>query len=110
MKNVIANPNAILGLRNTKFVVDKCLTKSLYGSEIVKERHRHRYEVNIDYVPKIEAAGFKFVVQDEKGERMEIGEMLDHPFFVGVQYHPELISRPLKPSPLFLGFIKASIV
>ena len=99
-----------LGLRPTKFVEAKSIVRELYGGkDIIQERHRHRYEVNTDYVGRLKAKGFRFVGHDEKGERMEIAELDDHPFFVAVQYHPELISRPLRPSPLFVGFVKASI-
>nr|CAG8515774.1 7089_t:CDS:10 [Entrophospora candida] len=75
---------------------------------IVQERHRHRYEVNPKYVKNFESWGLKFVGRDETGQRMEIMEYQNHPFFVGTQYHPEYLSRPLKPSPAFLGFVSAS--
>jgi CTP synthase len=96
-----------LGVRNTVFSQD-CVTKKLYGSDIISERHRHRYEVNIDYRSKLASKGLKFVGTDENKERMEVMELDDHPYFVGVQYHPEYKSRPLSPSPVFLGFILAA--
>lgn len=97
-----------LGLRRTQFVKE-CLTKELYGNvDFVDERHRHRYEVNPKYVADIEQAGMVFVGQDETHTRMEVLELKGHPYFVGVQYHPEFLSKPLKPSPPFLGFILAS--
>jgi len=74
----------------------------------VYERHRHRYEVNPSYVEILEAKGLHFIGRDETGKRMEIMELEDHPFYVATQYHPEYLSRPLKPSPPFLGFVKAS--
>eukprot|EP00126_Sphaerothecum_destruens_P003430 Sdes_comp17177_c0_seq1m6348 len=96
-----------LGKRRTFFQRD-CLTKSLYGnSDYIDERHRHRYEVNPEYVSEFEAKGLHFVGQDESCKRMEIAELAEHPFYVGVQYHPEYLTRPLKPSPIFLGFILA---
>lgn len=73
------------------------------------ERHRHRYEVNPEVVADIESTGLQIVGRDDSGQRMEIAERPDHPFFVGTQYHPEFNSRPLNPSPLFVGLIEASI-
>ena len=75
---------------------------------MIDERHRHRYEVNPDYVARLEAAGCKFVGKDETGRRMEIMELDDHPFFVAAQFHPEYKSRPGRPSPLFTGLILAA--
>ena len=74
----------------------------------IHERHRHRYEVNPDYVDQFEAAGLHFVGRDDSGQRMEILELKDHPFYVCVQYHPEYLSRVLKPSAPFLGLVAAS--
>ena len=78
------------------------LSCCLQADKYIDERHRHRYEVNPAYVQQFEAAGLKFVGRDETGERMEIIELVDHPFFVAAQFHPEFKSRPFKPSPLFL--------
>lgn len=75
---------------------------------IINERHRHRYEVNPAYVERLESAGLNFVGRDESGKRMEILELKDHPWFVGVQFHPEYLSRVLNPSKPFLGLIAAS--
>lgn len=78
----------------------------LYGNvDSVDERHRHRYEVNPIYIDQFEKAGMKFVGRSDDNERMEILELEDHPYFVAVQYHPEYISRPLKPSAPYLGLI-----
>merc|ERR1712037_977211 len=86
------------------------ILRQLYGNaDTVEERHRHRYEVNPKYVPEFEAAGLKFVGQDVAGERMEIVELAGHPFYCAVQYHPEYISRPLAPSPPYLGLVLASV-
>ncbi|XP_077977884.1 CTP synthase 1-like [Glandiceps talaboti] len=99
-----------LGKRRTIFKVEQSVIKRLYGNnEFVEERHRHRYEVNPKKVSSFEEKGMKFVGHDVEGERMEIMELDDHPYFVGVQYHPEYISRPMKPSPPYLGLILASI-
>ena len=75
---------------------------------IILERHRHRYEVNPDYIERLTAQGLSFVAKDDRGERMEIVELKDHPWFVGVQFHPEYLSRVLEPSKPYLGFVAAS--
>lgn len=84
--------------------------RALYGLEngSVNERHRHRYEVNPDYVGQLHDAGLTFIGKDETGVRMEVVELKDHPWFVGVQFHPEYLSRVLHPSKPYLGFIAAS--
>jgi len=86
------------------------LAYQAYKSEIVSERHRHRYEINPDYIKEIEEKGMIFSGQSPDGRLMEIVELPKevHPFFVGTQFHPEFTSRPLKAQPLFLSFIKAS--
>ena len=76
---------------------------------IINERHRHRWEVNPAYVEMLEDAGMNFVGRDDSGKRMEILELKDHPFFVGVQFHPEYLSRVLRPSKPFLGLVAASV-
>lgn len=75
---------------------------------VINERHRHRWEVNPAYVETLESAGMNFIGRDDSGKRMEILELKDHPFFVGVQFHPEYLSRVLRPSKPFLGFVAAS--
>ncbi|KAG4104203.1 CTP synthase [Neocallimastix lanati (nom. inval.)] len=99
-----------LGSRVTNFVKDyDSIAKKLYGGrESISERHRHRYEVNPKYVPELEKHGLRFVGRDETGERMEILELEGHPYFVASQFHPEYKTRPLNPSPLFLGLILAA--
>jgi len=99
-----------LGKRMTMFHGEST-SKQLYGNvSFVDERHRHRYEVNPQYVEQIEAAGLRFVGRDDTGTRMEVLELppLVHPYFVATQYHPEYISRPLKPSPPYLGLVLAA--
>jgi len=101
-----------LGLRPTVFSASSeewSNVRGLYGGAgKIWERHRHRYEVNPDYIDRLERSGLEFVGKDEKGERMQLLELRDHPFFVGLQAHPEFCSRPLNPSPPFLGFIAAA--
>ncbi|CAO2818751.1 unnamed protein product [Amaranthus hypochondriacus] len=98
-----------LGSRRTLFQTPHCVTSKLYhNSSFVDERHRHRYEVNPNLVAKLEEGGLKFVGRDERGERMEILELPDHPYYVGVQFHPEFKSRPGRPSAPFLGLILAA--
>ncbi|KXT14157.1 hypothetical protein AC579_9246 [Pseudocercospora musae] len=84
--------------------------RSLYGMnfDYINERHRHRYEVNPEYISQLEQAGLTFIGKDETGVRMEVFEFKDHPWFVGVQFHPEYLSRVLEPSKPYLGFIAAS--
>lgn len=100
-----------LGRRPTHFQPNSDWSKlrALYGGhEVIDERHRHRYEVNPQFVAQIQEAGLPFIGKDDKGERMEIIELQDHPWFVGVQYHPEYLSRVLDPSRPYLGFLAAS--
>jgi CTP synthase len=79
-----------------------------YGSTTIQERHRHRYEVNIRYRQAIEGAGLRMTGMSPDGLLPEIVERPDHPWFIGVQYHPELKSRPFAPHPLFASFIAAA--
>ncbi|KAI0297568.1 P-loop containing nucleoside triphosphate hydrolase protein [Multifurca ochricompacta] len=100
-----------LGLRPTVFQKDcewSRMRKLYGGADVVWERHRHRYEVNPAYVERLETSGMAFIGRDEKGERMQIMELPNHPFFAGLQAHPEFCTRPLNPSPPFLGFIAAA--
>ena len=82
----------------------------IYGSTAISERHRHRYEVNIGYCDQMEATGLKLSGRSPDGILPEIVEREDHPWFVGVQFHPELKSRPFAPHPLFASFIGAAKV
>jgi len=81
---------------------------SVPSEEHILERHRHRYEVNPDYIGVLEKQGLTFVGKDTTGVRMEIIELKDHPWFVGVQFHPEYKSRVLSPSKPYLGLVAAS--
>lgn len=104
--------NMRLGARWVEFTnPEQSLAASLYGGQSrIMERHRHRYEFNIAYKERMESKGLVFSGQDETKERMDIIEMAtkDHPFFMGVQYHPEYKSRPGAPSPAFFGFVAAA--
>ncbi len=81
----------------------------IYGDTTISERHRHRYEVNTKYRDKLESAGLIFSGMSPDGLLPEIVERRDHPWFIGVQYHPELKSRPFEPHPLFASFIAAAV-
>ena len=81
---------------------------AIYGQEIISERHRHRYEFNNDYLKMLEDAGLKATGFNPKTGLVEIVEIEDHPWFVGVQYHPEYKSTVLNPHPLFMAFVKAA--
>ncbi|UCG69373.1 MAG: CTP synthase (glutamine hydrolyzing) [Thermoplasmata archaeon] len=79
----------------------------LYSSTQISERHRHRYEINPNYIKQIQDNGLKYTGRSPDKIRMEIAELEDHPYFVASQFHPELKSRPMKPAPLYLGLLKA---
>ncbi|HLY45774.1 MAG TPA: gamma-glutamyl-gamma-aminobutyrate hydrolase family protein, partial [Stellaceae bacterium] len=81
----------------------------IYGADSVSERHRHRYEVNIAYRDTLEAAGLHFSGMSPDGLLPEIVEFQEHPWFIGVQFHPELKSKPFEPHPLFTSFVKAAV-
>lgn len=101
-----------LGLRATNWQPETewSRLRALYGTNTtsIMERHRHRYEVNPSYIPELEQNGLTFIGKDDSGQRMEIIELKDHPWFVGVQFHPEYLSRVLEPSKPYLGFVAAS--
>ena len=81
----------------------------IYGDTQISERHRHRYEVNVDYKAKLEECGLVFAGMSPDGVLPETVEYPDHPWFIGVQYHPELKSRPFEPHPLFASFVGAAV-
>jgi CTP synthase len=81
----------------------------IYGTTAIEERHRHRYEVDIRYRDKLEACGLTFSGMSPDGKLPEIVEVKDHPWFIGVQFHPELKSKPFAPHPLFADFVRAAI-
>jgi len=100
-----------LGMRKTVFNDKNCITAKLYHLQdqeevtIIEERHRHRYEVNLECVAQLQKAGLKFVGSDPEKVRMGVLELANHDFFVGTQAHPEFKSRPRYPSPLFVGLL-----
>jgi len=83
--------------------------REIYGVDSTSERHRHRYEVNINYKQRLEGAGVRFSGLSPDGELPEIIEIPEHPWFIGVQFHPELKSKPFDPHPLFASFIGAAV-
>ncbi|KZD09817.1 CTP synthase [Oceanibaculum pacificum] len=83
--------------------------REIYGNALISERHRHRYEVNINYKDRLERVGLRFSGMSPDGELPEVVEIPTHPWFVGVQFHPELKSKPFEPHPLFTSFIKAAV-
>jgi len=85
------------------------LAENVYGASVISERHRHRYEVNMSYREQFETAGMMFSGLSPDGSLPEIAELKDHPWFIGVQFHPELKSRPFAPHPLFASFVKAAM-
>ncbi|MEQ9348833.1 MAG: CTP synthase [Thalassospira sp.] len=89
-------------------LVDGTRARDIYGTETVLERHRHRYEVNVNFMAQLEEKGLKFSGLSPDGRLPEIVEYPNHPWFIGVQFHPELRSRPLDPHPLFVSYIKAA--
>jgi CTP synthase len=88
------------------------IAEKAYNKSTISERHRHRYEVNPEYISQIESAGLVFSGRSPDGVLMEIAELpkSEHPFMLGTQFHPELRARPLAPHPLFTAFIKAALV
>ena len=90
---------------------DGTIARNSYNQKEISERHRHRYEVNPEFIEKIEARGLVFSGKSPDGKLMEIAELPKsmHPFFLGTQFHPEFKARPLHPPPLFSAFIDACL-
>ena len=85
------------------------LLEKCYGAQHISERHRHRYEFNNEYRDALTAAGLVLSGLSPDGRLVEVVERHDHPFYIGVQYHPEFKSRPNRPHPLFRGFVAAAL-
>ena len=98
-----------LGAYDAKLTGNSHVSAIYGGATEISERHRHRYEVNIAYREKLENDGLVFSGMSPDGLLPEIVERPDHPWFVGVQFHPELKSRPFDPHPLFAGFVAAAL-
>jgi CTP synthase len=81
----------------------------LYGKQVIRERHRHRYELNQKYLKDLEGNGLRFSAFSDDSRRAEILEIDDHPFFMATQYHPEYVSRPENPEPAYIGFVRACV-
>jgi len=97
-----------LGAQDVK-VTKGSMAFELYSKTRISERHRHRYEVNPEYISKLMDKGVRFTGKSPDLKRMEILELQDHPFFIASQFHPEFKSRPIKPAPLYFGFVKAAL-
>jgi CTP synthase len=103
---------ASMRLGEYKAILKKGSIASLsYGKEEITERHRHRYEVNPNFIKVLEDKGLVFSGKSPGGDLMEIAELPKekHPFFLGTQFHPEFLAHPISPHPLFTNFIKASV-
>ena len=81
----------------------------IYGTTKIRERHRHRFELNQDYMRRFEDAGMQYVAFSDGGRRAEILELDGHPFYMGTQFHPEYVSRPERPEPIYVAFIAAAV-
>jgi CTP synthase len=86
------------------------LARSIYGQDVIRERHRHRYEVNDDWLPVLQQAGLKISSYTQQGHLVEMIELEDHPWFVAGQFHPEFTSTPRDGHPLFAAFVHAAKV
>jgi CTP synthase len=90
-------------------LADGSLAREMYGADVIAERHRHRYEVNEHYVPRLEEAGLRIAGRSVPDGLVEMIELPDHPWFVASQFHPEFTSTPREGHPLFLGFVRAAL-
>jgi CTP synthase len=90
-------------------VVAGTLAHRLYGTDSISERHRHRFEFNNDYRERLQKAGMLVSGLNPERDLVEMIELPEHPFFIGVQFHPEFQSRPLHPQPIFKGFVAAAL-
>ncbi len=107
----IKNMGGTMRLGHQRVLIKKgTLAENIYGATEIMERHRHRYEVNPDFIERIEKGGLVFSGKDEVGIRMEICELPDHPYFIASQFHPEFKSRPMRPAPMFHYLVKNALV
>ena len=98
-----------LGAYDAKLSANSHVSRVYGGAHEISERHRHRYEVNSAYIDPLEKSGLVFSGMSPDGLLPEIVERPDHPWFIGVQFHPELKSKPFDPHPLFAGFVAAAL-
>jgi CTP synthase len=106
----ITKKGATMRLGAQPVVIEKgSLTESLYGAAQISERHRHRYEVNPEYIERLSEKGLSYTGKSPDGRRMEVLELPGHPFFIASQFHPEFKSRPQRPAPLHHGLVKAAL-
>ena len=98
-----------LGAFNT-ILKEGSLISQIYSQTLIRERHRHRYEVNVKMIDRLERSGLVISGVSTEDHLPEVIEWPDHPWFIGVQYHPELTSRPFAPHPLFTDFIRAALI
>jgi len=106
----ITKKGATMRLGAQPVVIEKgSLAEALYGATQISERHRHRYEVNPEYIDRLSEKGLRYTGRSPDGRRMEILELPGHPFFIASQFHPEFKSRPQRPTPLHHGLVKAAL-
>ena len=106
----VTQKGATMRLGAQKAIIkDGTMARELYGTKEAVERHRHRYEVNPDYIERLEDAGIRFSGISEDGIKMEIGELTGSRYHIGSQFHPEFLSRPHRSAPLFMGLIRAAV-
>jgi CTP synthase len=109
-QNGVVNKGATMRLGSSPVVLQQnTIAHKLYNSDIIFERHRHRYEVNLDYLPLLVQNGIVFSGRTQDGRRMETLELPERFFFFATQFHPEFKSRPGRPDPAFYGFVKAAL-
>ncbi len=109
-QNEVEDMGGTMRLGDYPVIIDKnSLVYKIYKNDKIIERHRHRYEINPDYISKIESKNLLFPGRSPDNRRMEIAQLTNHPFFVASQFHPEFRSRPLAPAPLYYNFVKAAM-
>jgi len=105
----VSDMGGSLRLGNHEIVIKpETMAQKIYGSDSISKRHRHRYEINTGYIPEFEKHGMIFSAESDNGKRMEILEIPDHKFYLGVQFHPEFNSRPGFSEEVFVSFIIAA--
>jgi CTP synthase len=106
----VTQKGATMRLGAQKSIVrEGTMAYALYGREEIWERHRHRYEINPAWIDRLKEKGMVFSSASEDGIKMEIGELPSNRFHMGCQFHPEFLSHPVKPAPLFLGLVRAAL-